>query len=252
MAQTFGQAGRFATEATYGHTKRIVATAFFAVGIVAFLCGYALSGVFPLHGLPLAWTIFVSISLCLGMWIIGEWATTKIDSIDRKRMAWRTGAVGEAIVGATLAELPDDFVVVNDVPTRFGNIDHVVIGPTGVYLIDAKNWRGTVSSNGNGELQLNGRMPPKPAVKSLLGGVMDFRTKVNALTNSDYFIRGLLVFPNAYVEASFGSTRQIHCLRNDRLVTYLQEQRAPRKLTSSEINQLKLATLRIATIKNAV
>ncbi len=40
MAQIFGQGGRFAEEATYGHTKRIIATAFFAIGIVAFLCGY--------------------------------------------------------------------------------------------------------------------------------------------------------------------------------------------------------------------
>jgi len=47
---------------------------------------------------------------------------------------------------------------------------------------------------------------------------MDFQNKLKALAEKDYFVRGLLVFPIAYVEAAFGSTRQVHCLRDERLV----------------------------------
>jgi hypothetical protein len=56
----------------------------------------------------------------------------------------------------------------------------------------------------------------------MLGAVMDFQNKVKALTEKDYFVRGLIVFPVAYVEADFGSTRHIHCLRDDRLIDYIQ------------------------------
>lgn len=78
-----------------------------------------------------------------------------------------------------MAELPDDFVVVNDVRLGFGNIDHVVIGPTGVHVIDAKNWAGSGQPNGQGDLLLNGRPFSKPEVKTLLAPVMDFHGSVH-------------------------------------------------------------------------
>jgi hypothetical protein len=248
MAQVFGRAGRNAAEAVHQRTKRIVASGSLAIAIVGCLSGYVAGAVFPIRDLPLPWIFLIIAVLSWLMWRISKWACDQMDSIDRDRLAWRKGVVGEAIVGATLAELPDDFVVVNDISTRHGNIDHVVIGPTGVYLIDAKNWRGTVRSNGDGELELNGKVPAKPAVKSLLNGVMDFQSKLKAFTAADHFVRGLLVFPNAYVQANFGSTRQIHCLRTERLTEYLQDERFSRKLRSSEIDQFTFATLELAGI----
>ena len=161
-------------------------------------------------------------------------------------MSWRKGAMGEAIVAATLRDLPHDFAVINDVSKRFGNIDHVVIGPTGIYVVDAKNWKGSVKANGSGELLLNGQPLPKPAIKTLLGAVMDFREKLKALTETDYFVRGLMVFPNAYVEANFGSTRHIHCLRNERLIDYLNDQTFARKLSAIDVDRIKRATLQLA------
>jgi hypothetical protein len=137
-------------------------------------------------------------------------------------------------------------VVVNDVSKRFGNIDHVVIGPTGVFVIDAKNWTGSVKDDGQGDLLLNGKPLPKPAVKSLLRSAMNFQSKLKALTESDYFVRGLMVFPNAYVEANYGTTRQIHCLRSERLTNYLQDQAFSRNLARIEIERIRRATLQLA------
>jgi hypothetical protein len=121
-----------------------------------------------------------------------------------------------------------------------------VVGPTGVYVIDAKNWTGSVKADGQGELLLNGKPLPKPVIKALLGAVMDFQGKLKALTETDYFVRGLIVFPNAYVEANFGSTREVHCVKNDRLVAYLQNQTFSRKLAAADIDRIKRATLQLA------
>ena len=95
--------------------------------------------------------------------------------------------------------------------------------------MDAKNWKGSVKSDDSGGLLLNGEPLAKPAIKILLGAVMDFQGKLKALTETDYFVRGLMVFPIAYVEANFGSTRQIHCLRNERLLDYLNDQKFAHK-----------------------
>ncbi len=246
MAQVFGTSGRNATEQSHQRTKRLLVTGFVGIAALAVLGGYALGAAFPIRGFVLSWVLIINALLGLLIWLIGKWATDKIDTIDRERISWRKGAVGEALVAATLTELPGNFVVVNDVSNRFGNIDHVVIGPTGVYMIDAKNWTGSVKADAQGELMLNEKPLPKPPIKSLLGSVMDFQSKLKALTDADYFVRGLMVFPNAYVEANYGSTRQIHCLRNERLGEYLQDQEFSRKLSRSDIDGIKRATLQLA------
>ena len=112
--------------------------------------------------------------------------------------------------------------------------------------MDAKNWKGSVKADGSGGLLLNGQPLPKPIIKTFLGVVMDFQAKLKALTETDYFVRGLMVFPNAYVEANFGSTRQIHCLRNERLIDYLNDQTFARKLSATDIDRAKRATLQLA------
>ena len=41
----------------------------------------------------------------------------------------RRGATGEVLVGNILADLPDDFCVINDLTTPFGNLDHAEHSP---------------------------------------------------------------------------------------------------------------------------
>jgi hypothetical protein len=56
------------------------------------------------------------------------------------------GMQGEQLVTDLLARLPGNFFLVNDVvlPSSPGNVDHVVIGPCGVVVIETKHWAGTV------------------------------------------------------------------------------------------------------------
>ena len=60
--------------------------------------------------------------------------------------AWRRGAAGERVTAWWLGRLPDGWHLFNDVPVgqRGANIDHVVIGPAGVFTINAKNLTGKV------------------------------------------------------------------------------------------------------------
>lgn len=246
MPQVFGISGRTAAEQSHRRTKQLLVAGFVGIAALAFIAGYAIGAVFPIRGFPLAWILIINALMWVLVWLIGRWATDKIGDVDRERMSWRKGVIGEALVAATLQELPDDFVLINDVSTRLGNIDHVVIGPTGIYVVDAKNWKGTVKADGKGELLLNGRALKKPAIKGMLGGVMDFQSKLKALTETDYFVRGLMVFPNAYVEANYGSTRQIHCMRNERLVDYVRDQTFAKKLSADDVERIKTATLQLA------
>jgi Nuclease-related domain len=68
-------------------------------------------------------------------------------------MAWRRGAHGERRTARLLDRVTHDgYVVFHDlaIPGSPANVDHLVIGPSGVFVIDSKQWRGSVQQGGDG------------------------------------------------------------------------------------------------------
>jgi hypothetical protein len=66
---------------------------------------------------------------------------------------WRRGAHGERRTARLLRRLArDGFVIFHDlaVPGADANLDHLVIGPTGVFVIDSKQWTGQVYQTADG------------------------------------------------------------------------------------------------------
>lgn len=85
-------------------------------------------------------------------------AREKAERLLRHAEMYEKGAAGERAVQDALAALGPEWTVFHDVrwPGRpRANIDHVVIGPGGVFVIDAKNWSGAVIVRG-GVLRQNG------------------------------------------------------------------------------------------------
>lgn len=58
--------------------------------------------------------------------------------------AWERGAVGEELLAARLQDLPETARVLHDrrIPGTRANIDHIAITPAGVWVIDAKRYKG--------------------------------------------------------------------------------------------------------------
>jgi hypothetical protein len=72
----------------------------------------------------------------------------QLDEAERSTKAWDAGALGERVVADKLSELvPRGWYVLHDVhwPGRpKANLDHVLVGPGGVVVVDSKNWTGEV------------------------------------------------------------------------------------------------------------
>jgi Nuclease-related domain len=67
--------------------------------------------------------------------------------------AWQRGAQGERRTARLLDRLTrDGYVVFHDlaVPNSPANVDHLAIGPTGVFVIDSKQWTGSVHQGADG------------------------------------------------------------------------------------------------------
>lgn len=73
-----------------------------------------------------------------------------------------SGAAGERAVAAALAPLERaGWIACHDLSSPGGgNIDHIVVGPPGVIVLDAKNWNGEVALC-EGMLQVNGTRRPR-------------------------------------------------------------------------------------------
>ena len=86
------------------------------------------------------------------------WVVTERFGRRQSTEAWRVGAEGERRTGRLLESLPPGFTVFHDLrmPGSRANIDHVVVGPTGVFTVETKNYAKGVVIKG-GVARSNGR-----------------------------------------------------------------------------------------------
>lgn len=247
MATVIGEAARYTTAQSIRIFQRMLLTTMIVIVAIGFFDGAVLTEVVLRWG-HLSWLFLGLAGLgAAGAFYVCRYQSARIDQYEKERVKWRKGAEGERITAGVLETLPDDYWVINDVSTRAGNMDHVVIGPTGVYAIETKNWRGIVSADGNGELLLNGKPSSTPHVRTLINRIMTVRDAVLALTQrDDLFIKGLMVFPKARVDARFGQTSTVNCLTEGSLCTHIEHSKVARKLDDDEIEKIVRAFKGIA------
>ena len=247
MAKVIGEAGKYVTSRSVAALQRMLFTTVSLLVAIALFEGAMASAAVATRGhlnpiiLGLGLTgLPMLAALCRYQWF-------RIDQYERDRMNWRRGAFGERLIDGILAEkLPDSYYVINNVETVTGDIDHVVIGPTGVFAIDTKNWRGCITAACDGELLLNGNRSSKPEVGNLLRRTMLVREKIIRATQSSIYLQPLMVFPKARVEASFGSTRKVHCLTDEKLASYIQNSAFSQELSRSQVEQVRQSVERIS------
>jgi hypothetical protein len=132
--------------------------------------------------------------------------------------AWASGAVGERVVGNTLDALAErsPLYVLHDrrIPGSRANIDHIVVAPSGTWVIDAKRyqnklvqtqmrqWRSTLVVGGGTKSQLTeGVKRQAGVVRDLLDDAFPVRSVlcfVDArwnLFNSSFVVDGVSVCP---------------------------------------------------------
>jgi hypothetical protein len=96
-------------------------------------------------GLPYGWLVGLAVAALVG------WRLRFRPS--EQARTWQRGAHGERRTARLLDRLTrDGYVVFHDlaVPESPANVDHLVIGPSGVFVIDSKQWTGSVQQGADG------------------------------------------------------------------------------------------------------
>jgi hypothetical protein len=247
MAKILGESGRYVSDEAVRQRERILNTAFVMIGLLGLIGGIVISCYLPLSWLRGVGRATIILLAAIAIWAIDKWGNKKLTVVEKKKENFLRGAAGEIHVAKLLTRLPDEFCVINDLSTPNGNIDHIVVGPTGVFLLDTKSWRGIVTADGNGELLRNGKPTDKPYIRQFVRRMMGVREKTLTLaTGIDIHFEALFVFTAAWVEARWGKTGHVNCITDDQLYTYITEKDFGKKLNTKEIGQVAQAFLGLA------
>ncbi len=248
MAQVFAGAGRYVGQEAVSKRRAIWTRAMLFMSLVGIILGFILRGLFPALSISSWACILATLALGLLTWGVGRRTFRKIDELETEHVNLCKAAHGENSVATILKGLPDEFRVINDITTPFGNLDHVVVGPTGVFFLDTKNWRGVVSADGQGELLCNGNRLDKPHVGQFAARVLAIKDKVKALAEVDPYFQALLVFTSAHVDAHWGTTQSVLCIPDDQLFDCIVLSKSRKRLKPEDINKIARSFLGFARI----
>jgi hypothetical protein len=149
--------------------------------------------------------------------------------------AWQTGAIGEEAVASHLAKTCPDVVVLHDrrMPESRANIDHIAVAPSGVFVIDAKRYKGKIEVRkpffGDAKLVIRGR--DKSKLVEGLKRQVDAVKHGLSLIEQDVPVGGCFCFINPDGQAGGSGIPLFRTLSIDGLPLYY-----PRRL-SKRLNQ---------------
>jgi hypothetical protein len=253
MAKVLGESGRYVSDEAARKRGWLLAVGILMLTILGAAEGFFISLMYRPSTISPASQWAAIIGVLLFMWVVCKVGFRKLETLDKEQLNYQKGADGENIVSRVLAKFPDDFMIIHDLKTPFGNLDHVVVGPTGVFVLDTKNWRGVVSTDGKGELVLNGKPTSKPEIRQFTARLMSVKEKIKLLASGlDPFHKGLFVFTAARIDARWGTTRNVHCLSENQLHDYIVETNFGKRLKKAEVDRLSRAFLGLAQMDSEV
>lgn len=247
MAQVLTKSGRYATVETVAEWRKFAVWMAVLVLSIAVLQSWAWIITWAGKHAP-GWVNGISlVLLAIGTWRL--WARRRLpaETASRQDPAAMKSLRDEEAVAIQLNGFPDSFRLIHGFQSAHGSFDHVVIGPTGVFLLETKTWRGTVTADRAGELLCNGKPLERPEIREFQARVIETRTRLHAeLGDLEPYLQGVFVFTAAQVEAPLGTTRTIHCLRDEHLWPYMGRVRRGYQLEPDQIERIALAFLGLA------
>jgi len=155
------------------------------------------------------------------------------DKLARERITWLRGAQGEALVAWYLRDLPNTWHVFNNVELwKQGDLDHVLIGPGGLFCISTKANRGLYTVAPGGKYSLNGQETDHIHEAQRLA--MELKDRLQGILGDVPWIQPVLVAPFAYIEFDTYQ-KPAWVLHEENLPNVFED--APVKLKTAEIER---------------
>jgi hypothetical protein len=174
---------------------RAIGPIFIVIAVAGALVHAALP--FPPIGSATAGVLFLVLAAALAVAV----ATSR-----RRLESYLKGARGEEYVAHELSFLPAGYDVFHglarssdSIMGREGDFDHVVVGPTGVFVIETKNWDGSITVE-DGKILYNGQAPSRPPLEQVRQAAADLRDKLREASETELQPRPVVCFATDAVQ----------------------------------------------------
>lgn len=240
MAKLHNKAGQSHKERYREHTQRFI----LGTALIMFAMGALFGAVFAnVRHTTLALTLLASAVL---LYFLADRLDRRWDKVWRERVNYLRGGQVEALVAWILYYLPDDWHVFNNLMIRPDqDLDHVVVGPGGLFALSTKGCRGLLSAMPGGTLHLNNE--PTDVGDDALRQAMRLRDLLSEKLNGQSvpFVNAVLAAPLAYTRL-INPVKNVTVLHQDDLAETLEK--LPKRLSPAEVKRIvaTLETFRIA------
>ena len=142
--------------------------------------------------------------------------------------------------------LTEEYHVFENIYTGYGDIDAVVVGPTGIYMIEIKSNSGTIATNSKGYLSIiDGDIPNKNYRDQVKKELSQVKLYIDINTGLNSWVNPVLVFPfgsvmKDLVLISEYDNLSLPVLSEKDLLKYIYAQNQA-KLTPEQINKISKA-----------
>ena len=179
---------------------------------------------------PLVGMVIVGVTVC---------GVVSLAAVPGHVAAWRIGAEGESATARALAPLvADGFIVLHDrlIPGSRANIDHIVIGPPGVAVVESKSYSGRLKVRG-GEVFVGGRRMTSQTVEEAKREALAVTVALaDELERRRLIVRPILCVHRADLPFFGASPQGVPIVSSRGLVKLLRK--APARLTREEVVEL--------------
>jgi hypothetical protein len=180
------------------------------------------------------WVFIKNLIIAVLLSVLGLFILKKVDPFLK-------GLEGEADISSELKKLPPEYTFFSDIETdqKMGNIDKVLIGPSGVWVIEAKNMFGKFTSDGNRLLQ-NGHVMEKDILNQVWAENYAVRDLIKSKTGIDITPQPVIVFssPHASLHFGFNKVKGVYVI-GKKWINDLITQHLTTKLDSVNVEKLK-------------
>ena len=135
--------------------------AFWPLLLICYAAGYLVRAWFPFPELTVSQVGVLFFLVAVAAAVLLAWG-------DRRLGNFLKGAKGEEWVAHELAFLGPEYAVFNGLRLGGGteNFDHIIVGPSGVFVVETKNWKGSIEFR-DGRLFADGKEPSRPPLRQV-------------------------------------------------------------------------------------
>ena len=180
-------------------------------------------------------------------------SSLKLRKYKRDIINLKQGIKGERYVGQILEGLrADGYQVFHDIVAESFNLDHVIIGPAGIFVIETKTW-GNKAEIGSAKydgktLYLNNHPVPRNPIMQSLGSARWLSDTLRKSTGTQFRVKPLIALPSKFIKSEVNKVLEkegVYMLNPKNIKAFLGAKKDSEILSAEQISQVSFHLSRI-------